>query len=95
MRRRIQAVMNAWRNVEGIILDINVLKKLKGKVLSARVTPACLYGLETVALSEQQQQQLQVCENNWVRRIKRTNRVDKRRMNNPRKEVGIKCSLTG
>ena len=76
------------------MLDRNVLKKLKGKVLSARVTPACLYGLETVALSEQQQQ-LQVCENNCVRRIKRTKRVGKRRMNYLRKEVGIKCSLTG
>ena len=29
-----------------------------------KVTPACLYGLETVALTEQQQQKLQVCENN-------------------------------
>ena len=41
-------------------------KKLKGKVLRMCVTPACLYGL--VALTEQQQQKLQVYENNWVRR---------------------------
>ena len=40
------------------------LKKLKGKVPRTCVTPACLYGLETVALTEQQQQKLQVCENN-------------------------------
>ena len=58
MRRCIQAVANAWRNVEGVMLDRNVLRKLKGKVLSARVTPTCLYGLETVALTEQQQQQM-------------------------------------
>ena len=37
-----------------------IFKKLKGKVLRACVTPACLYGLETVALTEQQK--LQVCE---------------------------------
>ena len=30
-----------------------------------RYTSLC--GLETVALTEQQQQKLQVCENNWVR----------------------------
>ena len=53
-----------------------------------------MYVLETVAITEQQK--LQVCENNWVRRITRTRtkRVDKRRMNDLRKEVGIKCSLT-
>ena len=48
------------------MLDRNVLKKLKGKFLSMRVTPVCLYDLETVALTEQQQPLLQVCENNWV-----------------------------
>ena len=48
-------------------------KTLKLKVLRTCVAPACLYGLETVALTEQQQQQkLQECENNWVRRITRT-----------------------
>ena len=51
-----------------------------------------MYGLETVALTKQQK--LQVFENNWVRRITRTKRVDRRRMNNLRKEVGMKCSLT-
>ena len=45
--------------------------ELKGKVLRACVTPACLYSLETVALTEQQKQKLQVCENNWAQRITR------------------------
>ena len=46
----------------------NVSRKLKGKVLMSCVRPAYLYGLETVALTERQQQRLQVCENNWVRK---------------------------
>ena len=46
-------------------------------------------------LTEQHQKKLQVCENNWVRRITRTKRVDRRRMNDLRKEVGMQCSLTG
>ena len=72
-------------------------KKLKLKVLRTCVAPVCLYGLGTVALTEQQQQKLQECENNWVRRITRTKRVDRRRMNDLRKEVGMQkiCSLTG
>ena len=80
------------RKVEGVMLERKISKKLKGKVLRACVTPAHLYGLETVALTEQQK--LQVCKNNWVHRITRTKREDKRRMNNLRKEFGMQCSLT-
>ena len=89
VQRRTQAGANAWRKVEGVMLDRKISKKLKGKVPRTCVTPACLYGLETVALTEQQQQKLQVCENNWVRRITRTKRVERRRMNDLRKEVGM------
>ena len=85
VRRRTQAGANVWREVEGVMLDRKISIKLKGKALRKCVTPACLYGLETVALTEQQQQQqqqkLQVCENNWVRRITRTKRVERRRIN--------------
>ena len=42
--------------------------------------PACLYGTETLAMTELQQQRLQVCENNWVRKIARVMRADRRRM---------------
>ena len=51
VRRRIQAGANAWRKVEGVMLERNVLKMLTGKILSERVAPACLYGLETMALA--------------------------------------------
>ena len=85
MQRRIQVGVNAWRKVEGVMLDRKMLW----------VTPACLYGLVTVALTEQQQKKLQVCENNWVSQITRTQRVDKRRMNDLKKEVEMQCSLTG
>ena len=53
---RIQQGANAWGKVEGVMLDRNILKKLKRKVLRACVTKACLnLYLETVALTEQQQ----------------------------------------
>ena len=52
----IQQGANAWGKVEGVMLDRNILKKLKRKVLRACVTKACLnLYLETVALTEQQQ----------------------------------------
>ena len=68
VRRRVQAGANAWRAVEGVMADRWISKRLKGKVMSTCVTPACLYGTETLALTELQQR-LQVCENNRVRKI--------------------------
>ena len=69
-------------------------KSLKGKVMITCVTPACLYGTETLALTELQQQRLQVCENNWVRKISRITRADRRRMVELREEPGVQWSLT-
>ena len=70
--------------------DRRISKSLKGKVMSTCVTPACLYGTETLALTELQQG-LQVCENNWVRKIAR---VTRRRMVELREETGVQRSLT-
>ena len=52
VRRRVQAGANAWRSVEGIMADRRISNRLKGKVMSTCVTPACLYGTETLALTE-------------------------------------------
>ena len=92
MRCRIQQGANARGKVEGVMLDRNILKKLKRKVLRACVTQACLnLYLETVALTEQQQQ-LQGWF--WFCRITRTKRVDERRMNDLRKYVMQQNSST-
>ena len=64
VRRRAQAGANAWRAVEGVMADPRISKRLMGKVVSTCVTPACLFGTETLAMTELQQQRLQVCENN-------------------------------
>ena len=68
-----------------------ISKRLKGKVMSTCVTPACLYGTETV--TELQQQRLQVCENNWVRKIATVTRADRRRMVELREETGVQEEL--
>ena len=62
--------------------------------MSTCVTPACLYGTETLALTELQQERQQVCENNWVRKIARVTRADRRRMVALREEMGMQMSLT-
>ena len=94
VRRRVQAGANAWRTVEGLMTDRRISKRLKGKVMSTCVTRACLYGTETLALTELQQQRLQVCENNWVRKIaRRVTRADRRRMVELKEETGVQRSL--
>ena len=93
VRRKVQAGANAWRAVEGVMADRRISKRLKGKVMSTCVTTACLYGTETLALTELQQR-LQLCENNWVRKIARVTRADRRRMVELREETGVQRSLT-
>ena len=62
------------------MMDRNISRKLKGKVLDSYVVPASTGGLETLALSELHQHKLQVCENNWKRDIAGVRRVERRRM---------------
>ena len=42
VRRRVQAGANVWRAVEGEMADRRISKRLKDKVMSTCVTPACL-----------------------------------------------------
>ena len=92
VRCRIQAGANAWRNV---MVDRKISRKLKGEVLDSCVVPASIYGLETLVLSELNQHKLQVCENNWIRRIAGVKRVERRRMKDLREEVGTKACIVG
>ena len=69
IQRRVQAGAAAWRRVEGIVWDRKLKKQLKGKVLEACMVPVCIYGLRTLALTERQEEKMQIAENNWVRRI--------------------------
>ena len=76
--------------MKGVMGDRNISRKLKGKVLSSCITPAYLYGLQTVVIIEK----LQVCENNWVRRIAGVKRIDRRRMEELREGAGVREILT-
>ena len=94
VRRRAQPGANAGRAVEGVTAGRRISKRLKGKATSTCVTPACMYGTETFAMTERQQQRMQVCENNWVRKIARVRRADRRRMVELREARGVQRSLT-
>ena len=76
IHRRIQAGASAWRKVEGVMGDRHISRKLRENVLSSSITPANLYGLEIMAMTEKQQEKVQVSDNNWVRRNVGMNRID-------------------
>ena len=95
IRRRIQAGVSVWRKVKGVTGDRHISRKLKAKVLSSCITPTYLYGLETMVMTENQQEKLHVFENNWMRRIaEEVKRKDMRRMEELREETCVRESLT-
>ena len=48
VRRRIQAGANAWRKIEEVMMDRNITRNLKGKIMDSCIVPASKYGLEMV-----------------------------------------------
>ena len=93
IQRRVQVGAAAWRRVEGIMWDRKLKKQLKGKLLEACVVPACIYGLGTLALTERQEEKMQIAENNWVRRTCKVTQEDRRKMKELREEIGMKKHL--
>ena len=59
---RITPRTNVWRKVEEVMGDRRISRKRKGNVFSSCVTPAYIIALETMALTEKQQEEVQVCE---------------------------------
>ena len=71
---------------------ISTILKGKGKVMSTYVTPACMYGKETLTLTELQQQWLKVCEDNWVLTNCKSNEGIQKK-NGRGEETGVQRSL--
>ena len=89
IQRRVQAGAAAWRREEGFMWDRKLKKQLKRKVLKACVVPACIYGLGTLALTERQEK-IQIAENNWILRISKVTKEDRRKVKELREEISIK-----
>ena len=51
---RNQARVNAWRQLEGVLVGRKISRKLKGKFLDSYIVLDGMHGLETEALSEDQ-----------------------------------------
>ena len=60
VKKRVQAEWNGWRKVSGVICDRRLPARVKGKVYSSVVRPAMVYGLETVAVTKKQVEEMKM-----------------------------------
>ena len=77
VKKRIQAGWNRWRKVSGVICDRRLPARVKGKVYSSVVRPAMVYGLETVAVTKKQVEEMEVAEMKMLRFAMGVTRKDK------------------
>ena len=55
-------MMGNWKRVSGIVCDRRISLRVKGKVYKTVVRPAMMYGAETWAVKEAQENKLDVAE---------------------------------
>ncbi|KAK3571603.1 hypothetical protein QTP86_015338 [Hemibagrus guttatus] len=77
VKKRVQAGWNGWRKVSGVLCDRKISARIKGKVYRTVVTPAMLYGLETVSLRKRQESELEVAELKMLRFSLGVTRLDR------------------
>ena len=77
VKKRVQAGWNGWRRVSGVICDRKLPARVKGKVYSSVVRPAMVYGLETVAVTKKQVEEMEVAEMKMLRFAMGVTRKDK------------------
>ena len=67
MKRRTQAGWMDWRKMSGVLCYRKLSARVKGKMFKSVVRPAMLYGMETVAVTEKQMENMEVTELKMVR----------------------------
>ena len=60
VKKRVQAGWNGWRKVSGVICDKRLPTRVKGKVYNSMVRSAMVYGLETVAVTKKQVEEMKM-----------------------------------
>ena len=89
VKKRVQAGWNGWRRVSGVICDKRLPTRVKEKVYSSVVRPAMVYGLETVAVTKKQVEEMEVAEMKMLRFAMRVTRKDRIRNEHIRSTVKV------
>ena len=90
VKRRVQAGWNGWRKVSRVICNRVLPARVKGKVYSSVVRPEMVYGLETMAVTKKQVEEMEVTEIKMLRFAMRVTRKDKIRNEYIRGTVKVK-----
>ena len=78
VKKRVQAGWYGWRKVSGVICDKRLQARVKGKVYRSVVRPVMVYGLETVAVTKKQAEEMKVAKMKMLRFamcVTRTNKI--------------------
>ena len=67
VKKRVQAGWNGWRKVSGVICDWRLPTRVKRKVYSSVVRPAMVYGLEMVAVTKKQVEEMELAKIKMLR----------------------------
>ena len=89
VKKRVQAGLNRWRRVSGVICDRRLPARVKGKVYSSMVRLAIVYGLETLVVTKKQVEEMEVAEMKMLRFAMGVTRKDKIRNEHIRSTVKI------
>ena len=77
VKKRVQAGWNGWRRVSRVICNRRLPARVKGKVCNLVVIPAMVYGLETVAVTKKQVEEMEVAEMKILSFVMGVTRKDK------------------
>ena len=89
VKKRVKAGWNGWRRVSGVIDERRLPDRVKGKVDSSVVRPAMVYGLETVAVTKKQVEEMEVLQMKMLRFAMGVTRKDKIRNEHIRSTVKV------
>ena len=89
VKKRVQAGWNGWRRVSGVICDRRLPARVKIKVYNSVVRPAMVYGLEAVAVTKKQVEEMEVAEMKMLRFAMEVTRKDKIRNEHIRSTVKV------
>ena len=67
VKKKVKAEWNESKKVSGIICDRRLPARVNGKVYSSVVIPAMVYGLETVAVTKKQVEEMEVAKMKMLR----------------------------
>ena len=89
VKKKVQVGWNGWRKVSGVICDKRLPARVKEKVYSSVVRPAMVYGLEMVAVTKKQVEEMEVTEMKMLRFAMGAMRKDKIRNEHIRSTVKV------